>query len=158
MSMLKIRIEQLLGLTRALEGMHYTDTDYSEVRRNIEAQFPNTSNSISTVMVKHERKPKKAPIRIAFEKYNLRRIPGFKLTQKDLSDLIGKPCSITFYGPGNEPMYRKGLIIELYPHYVRLETHVSIRHYFIQYFRIIKVVEFNGKHMVKELWFDKKPH
>jgi hypothetical protein len=158
MSILKVRIEQLLNLTHVLEHMRYSDTDYSEVRRNIEAQFPNTSNSISTVMVKHERKPKKAPAYMSFEKHNLRRIKGFKITQKDLSDLIGKTCSITFYGPGNEPMYRKGLIIELYHHYVRLETHVSARHYFIQYFRIIKVVEFEGKHAIKEIWYDKKNH
>ena len=32
MTALKIRIEQLLGLTRALEGMHYTDTDYAAIR------------------------------------------------------------------------------------------------------------------------------
>ena len=157
MSILKVRIEQLLNLTHVLEHMRYSDTDYSEVRRNIEAQFPNTSNSVS-VTVKRERKVKKAPARLSFEKHNLRRIPGFKITQKDLSDLIGKPCSITFYGPRNEPMYRKGLIIELYHHYVRLETHVSVRHYFIQYFRIIRVEVFEGKHTVKVIWYDKKTH
>ena len=153
MSILKVRIEQLLNLTHVLEHMRYSDTDYSEVRRNIEAQFPSTSNT-----VKRERKVKKAPARLSFEKHNLRRIPGFKITQKDLSDLIGKPCSITFYGPRNEPMYRKGLIIELYHHYVRLETRVSVRHYFIQYFRIIRVEVFEGKHTVKVIWYDKKTH
>ena len=156
--MLKIRIEQLLGLTHVLENMKYSDTNYAELRRNLEAQFPNTSNSISTATVKHERKPKKAPSRIAFERYNLRRIPGFKLTQRDLADLIGKDCSITFFGPRNEPLYRRGRVIELYPHYLLLETRLSVRHYYLQYHRIIKIVEFNGKHEIRELWYDKKNH
>lgn len=153
MSILKVRIEQLLNLTHVLEHMRYSDTDYSEVRRNIEAQFPSTSNT-----VKRERKAKKAPAYMSFEKHNLRRIKGFRITQRDLADLIGKDCSITFYGPGNKPMYRRGLIIELYPKYVRLETHISVRHYFIQYFRVIRVEVFEGKHTVKVIWYDKKSH
>ena len=158
MTALKVRLEELLGLTYALQHRRYSDTNYAELRRNLKTQFPDGSIPPSEAIVRHTREPRKAPIRIAFERFNLKRVPGFKLTQRDLSDFIGRECTITFYGPRNEPMYRKGLIIELYHHYVRLETHVSVRHYFIQYFRIIKITEYDGKRPIREIWYDKKPH
>ena len=158
MSMLKIRIEQLLGLTRSLENAHYTDTDYDEIRQNLRLQFPSGSIPASEITARKTVRVRKAPSRIAFEKYNLRRIPGFKISQKDLFGFVGKECTITFYGPGNEPLFRRGRIIELYPRYLLLETHISVRHYYIQFFRIIKIVEFEGRHTVKEIWYDKKPH
>jgi hypothetical protein len=158
MTALKVRLEELLGLTYALQHARYSDRDYSEVRKTLKTQFPDGSIPPSEAIVRHTREPRKAPIRIAFERFNLKRVPGFKLTQRDLSDFIGRECTITFYGPRNEPMYRKGLIIELYHHYVRLETHVSVRHYFIQYFRIIKITEYDGKRPIREIWYDKKPH
>ena len=158
MTALKIRIEQLLGLTRALEGMHYTDTDYAAIRQTLKTQFPDGLIPPSEVTSRKAKRVRRAPAHLSFEKRNLRRIPGFKLTQRDLLDLIGKPCSITFYGPGNEPLFRRGRIIELYPRYLLLETQVSVRHFYIQYFRVVKVVEFEGKRPIRELWFDKKSH
>ena len=158
MTALKIRLEELLGLTYALQHARYSDRDYSEVRKALKTQFPDGLIRPSEITAHKTVRVRKAPIRIAFERYNLRRVPGFKLTQRDLSDFIGRECTITFYGPRNEPLFRRGRIIELYPHYLLLETHISVRHYYIQFFRIIKITAYEGKHAVKEIWYDKKNH
>ena len=158
MSALKVRLEELLGLTYALQHARYSDRDYSEVRKTLKTQFPDGSIPPSEAIVRHTREPRKAPVSMSFEKPNFRRIKGFKISQTDLSDLIGKSVSVTFYGKGMEPLFRKGRLIELSSHYALIETHMTAMHFYVQFFRIIRVEVYEGKHAIKEIWYDKKNH
>ena len=158
MTALKIRLEELLGLTYALQHRRYSDTDYGAIRQTLKTQFPDGSIPPSEAIVRHTREPRKAPVSMSFEKPNFRRIKGFKISQTDLSDLIGKSVSVTFYGKGMEPLYRRGLLIELSSHYALIETHMTVMHFYVQYHRIIRVEVFEGKHTVKVIWYDKKNH
>ena len=142
--MLKVQIERFLSIVKAMERWPYSDTDYSLIRQKLESEL--------------QEKLRKAPSYMAYEKFNLRPVPECRITKNDLVDLIGSDVSITFYGPGMVPLYRKGVITDLERHYIRLETPLAGMAYFIQYFRIIRIQVFKKRKVIREIWYDKEIH
>ncbi len=142
--MLKVQIQRLLAIVKAMERWPYSDTDYSHIRQRLESEL--------------QGKIRKAPGYMSYERFNLERVAGCSITKNDLVDLIGSDVSITFYGPDMVPLYRKGVITELERHYIRLETPLAGAAYFIQYFRVIRVQVFEKRKVIQEIWYDKEIH
>lgn len=142
--MLKVQMERMLRIVKAMERWPYSDTDYSSIRQKLESELHG--------------KLRKAPSYMSYEKFNLRPVPECRITKNDLADLIGRDVSITFYGPDMGPLYRRGVVTELEPHYLRLETPLAGMAYFIQYFRVIRVQLFEKRKVIQEIWYDGELH
>ena len=142
--MLKVQIQRLLAIVKAMERWPYSDTDYSHIRQRLEGEL--------------QERARKAPAFMSYEKFSLRRVSGCNITKRDLAGLIGRDVSVTFYGPGLVPLYRRGTLTELEPHYIRLETPLAGMAYFIQYFRVIRVQVFEKRKVIREIWYDKEIH
>lgn len=169
--MLKVQIERMLRIVKAMEHWPYSDTDYSSIRQKLEIELQEKAEKARREQLKPQgykdydglletvlTQARKAPGYMSYEKFNLKRVTECRITKNDLTDLMGKDVSITFYGPDMVPLYRRGVVTELEARYIRLETPLAGMAYFIQYFRVIRVQVFEKRKVVREIWYDKGLH
>ena len=106
----------------------YASHDYAGVREKLEEELAI--------------KLRKASEFASENKFTLRRVGDCNIIKNHLEDFIDLHCSITYYSPEMLPLYHEGRLTGLDLHYVRLETTISARAFYIQYGRSIRVLAF----------------